>query len=341
MNLTSMVLEKKKRGRPRKWLQHPALAEILGISKEDNLVKKCEVPSLDFTWDQYDINSIFARAPKDQIIIGRDFDSITTAIFLQRAFNSEVVGLYDSTSLRILSDKSITDALFVDMETFRKNIFSIGNHLTCIHDDCFDQSFLQSCISCANPNLAKHVSKENYNNKYPFGTNLFCLSLMERSGVNILNLGIQQDVIRAAIAFSDGSLNSIYRYYDNARQWTDTFFKDTPMTYELVNSLFFTNAFEKDSIDKLFKKTSVSKFKYAEDLKPYVEHIHECFGIPFDSNKWFFDRGVSLYSFTVGQRGTTKRESLSLYKRGSKMVTCNIAKSNTLFYTIDDGGVFG
>ena len=62
-------------------------------------------------------------------IIGPDTDGILCGLFMSAFFNWEVVGYYDGKDLALRKKIKPSDCVFLDMEIFRKNCKSIGQHM--------------------------------------------------------------------------------------------------------------------------------------------------------------------------------------------------------------------
>ena len=288
--------------------------------------------------------SIFTKAPKDKIIIGRDFDSILCGILLNKVYGSKVVGFFDTTTLKIDKNYVLKECFFVDIEILKEGYYSIGNHLNCIHKDCYNPGFLRKISGCVNANLVNRINAKSRYTKYPFSSIVLLLFLLEKEGISLDMLGIDIEYLKNIVALADGTLNTIYNYNytDNAYRWTTDFFGGSEVSKRILLPLFSMTAFEKRDIESFFKngdkkfKTSIPKTKCDEQLKPYIVSIHRQLGITFDEERWImFGDNMEEHKFSDRVGKTTKKDSLGLYHSRSNMITSCIRQDTCMVYTAD------
>lgn len=311
--------------------------------------------------------ALFKRAPKEKTIVGRDNDSIFCAILMEKAFNSKIVGMFDATTLRINQGCDLKDCFFLDIEIFNKNYHSIGNHLNCVHPACFDKFFMKKTKNCINANIFNGISGKNMANKYPFGTNLLLLYMIEKIGILPSELGIDKSWLLNSIAQSDGSANSIFnaRYIDNTYHWATEFFGDSETANSFLLPIYRFDAWTKKKADTAFdiggktkthvKKTTMNKLTDLHEFQKHVRYIYHCMNLEFDITNWplfdIFDsnwweipeenKKCVFYNFeSKVTEDITKMRNIKLYSENSKMVTSCIRSGENMDYTEDINNVF-
>lgn len=225
------------------------------------------------------MHSIIKRYPwikgeNQKLIISPDSDGFLSSLLLTNYFNAEVVGYYDCKVM--LCDKNVDpkECTFVDLDIFCRDIKSVGHHMVCYNKDKKPNNWFNydNCIQLNN--LRNFDSKHNFQQKYPFATIHFLLSLLE----TVKKIEISPEAI-VPLLFSDGVCNNLFGYPENCLEWFDwlraddeetllysVFYKKTPFSSVMsqMNSFFkarddFNSCCYYDVIEKRVKEKKRSR----------------------------------------------------------------------------------
>lgn len=172
------------------------------------------------------------------LIISPDSDGFLSALLLMNFFNAKVVGYYDCKIMLCKQDVNPKDCTFVDLDIFCKDIKSVGHHMVCYNKNKKPDNWhhYDNCIQLNN--LRDFDCQHNFQQKYPFATIHFLLSLLE----NVKNIEISSEAI-VPLLFSDGVCNNLFGYPENCLEWFtwlkanengsllyDVFYKELPFS---------------------------------------------------------------------------------------------------------------
>ena len=149
-----------------------------------------------------------------KLIISPDSDGFLSSLLLMNYFDAEVVGYYDCKVMLCHKDVNPYDCTFVDLDIFCKDIKSIGHHMVCFNKEKKPENWYHydNCIQLNN--LREFDSKNNFQQKYPFATIHFLLSLLE----TVKNIIISSEAV-VPLLFSDGVCNNLFGYPENCLEW--------------------------------------------------------------------------------------------------------------------------
>ena len=189
------------------------------------------------------MEKIIAKYPwiieeNQKLIISPDSDGFLSALLLMNYFNAKVVGYYDCKVM--LCEKSVNprDCTFVDLDIFCKDIRSVGHHMVCFNKDKKPGNWYHydNCIQLNN--LRNFDCKHNFQQKYPFATIHFLLSLLE----NVKKITVAPEAV-VPLLFCDGVCNNLFGYPENCLDWFqwlgasnnnsllfDVFYKEVPFS---------------------------------------------------------------------------------------------------------------
>lgn len=173
-----------------------------------------------------------------KLIISPDSDGFLSSLLLMNYFNAKVVGYYDCKVM--LCDETVNprDCIFVDLDIFCQDIKSVGHHMVCYNKNRKPENWYHydNCIQLNN--LREFDCKHNFQQKYPFATIHFLLSLLE----TVKTIEIAPEAV-IPLLFSDGVCNNLFGYPENCLEWLqwlkaddtdsllyDVFYKETPFS---------------------------------------------------------------------------------------------------------------
>lgn len=185
---------------------------------------------------------------KQKLIISPDSDGFLSALLLMNYFHAEVVGYYDGKVMLCDSNVDPRDCTFVDVDIFCRDIKSVGHHMVCYNVNQKPDNWYHY-ENCIQPNnLREFDCLHHYQQKYPFATIHFLISLLE--GVTQIEIAPTAVV---PLLFSDGVYNNLFGYPENCLEWFrwlkaddtdallhDVFYKEIPFStvMEQMNRFF-------------------------------------------------------------------------------------------------------
>src|ERR1035437_6312409 len=103
-------------------------------------------------------------------ILSADSDGLLCGLFESHYLNWKIRGFYDGKILLLEEGFHAKDCIFLDMEIFRKNIRSIGQHMVLFNKNHLPINWetFDNCFSANN--VRKYDAKHDFPQKYPFGT---------------------------------------------------------------------------------------------------------------------------------------------------------------------------
>ncbi len=278
-----------------------------------------------------DYGSIVGRHPwitaKGQLaVLSPDSDGFLSALFLCHHLDWKVAGFYDGKVLLLPKQLSTRECVFLDMEIFRKDIRSIGQHMLLYNKNAVpvDGGRLDQCIQPNN--LRSYDVLHDFPSKYPFATIHFLLGIVSpRVTVSL------PDSAFAPLFFTDGAWQNLLRYPENCLNWLSWLGTANPKSvlHPLFHSrnlslhdsmrLMYDFYRERDAIsvtnergDRLRVSTNEGTpfnliGKHGEySIKPAAKERAERFirlcgtltGWSYDPKEWNCWEGLSLYRFT-------------------------------------------
>jgi hypothetical protein len=174
---------------------------------------------IDKTISPIDYTSIIKKHPwivekNLNCIISPDTDGILCGLFMSHFFNWKIVGYYDGKTLVIKSDIKPSECVFLDMEIFRKEFRSIGQHMVLYNNNSIPNNW-DNFQNCINPNnIRGYDAKNNFGQKYPFGTIhlLMCIIRTE------FEFCIPKSAI-TVLLYVDGTFKNLLNYPENCISW--------------------------------------------------------------------------------------------------------------------------
>lgn len=147
-------------------------------------------------------------------IISPDTDGILCGLFMSSFFNWEIVGYYDAKDMVIKKNIKPFDCIFLDMEIFRKECKSIGQHMLLYNRNKVPKNWDNFSNSINPNNIRGYDAHKYFALKYPFATIhlLMCIARMK----------VEFTVSKSAVTvllYVDGTFKNLLNYPENCISW--------------------------------------------------------------------------------------------------------------------------
>jgi len=300
-------------------------------------------------------------------ILSPDSDGFLCGLLMSHYLGWKVRGFYDGKVLLIDKNLSPKDCIFLDMEIFRKEVRSVGQHMVAYQYSQPPKNWdnFSQCISANN--LRGFDVHRKFIEKYPFATVHLLLAI----------LGVKHDVAPIPKSFgyllyTDGTFKNLLNYPDNSLSWFkflgidilgnaahDVFFSKKTVLLKLMIDL--QNIFEalakmnggKRGADKI-KITKMNKgnleivgAEYVSSKKewrilPFIQNRNMKFlqilssatGWEYKSTSWQYE-GFCLKEFTKGSTVPTKGRYLELMAQNPVSFAITSKTKTGIEYTLE------
>lgn len=170
---------------------------------------------------QVNYQAIISKYPwiverEQDCILSPDSDGLLCGLLMSYYLGWRIRGFYDGKILIVEKGLNPQKCVFVDMEIFRSNIRSVGQHMV-----MYDKANLQpnwsgfdNCIAANN--LRNYDFKNDFKLKYPFGTVHLLLAILGQS--------LEMPILKSAISpllYTDGTFKNQFNYPDNCIGWLE------------------------------------------------------------------------------------------------------------------------
>ncbi|MEK7117733.1 MAG: hypothetical protein AAB861_03085, partial [Patescibacteria group bacterium] len=149
-------------------------------------------------------------------ILSPDSDGLLCGLLMSRYLGWRIRGFYDGKVLAVKDGINPQDCVFLDMEIFRPNIRSVGQHMV-----MYDKANLppnwgnfDNCIAANN--IRNYDFKNNFKLKYPLGTVHVLLSVLGQTQI----ISIPKSAV-APLLYTDGTFKNQFNYPENFLSWLD------------------------------------------------------------------------------------------------------------------------
>ena len=295
-------------------------------------------------------------------ILSPDSDGLLCGLLMSHYLGWTIRGFYDGKIL-ILKDRiDPKNCVFLDIEIFRSNIKSVGQHMV-----LYDKANLppnwnnfDNCIAANN--LRNYDFKNNFKLKYPLGTIHLLLAILGQNK----NIPILKHAI-SALLYTDGVFKNQFNYPENCLSWLEFLgadkdnnplkkvFKDPHYsTHELMVELqdFFSKiniigggkrggdkmkiSDSKGNVKNINPSTGQLEDKTKSQAKAFLEMLAGKTGWAFTPVHWFW----GPYKITKFKKGSIKPGKA----RYNTLLTQNplslaIISGLSIEYTLDENGV--
>jgi len=168
---------------------------------------------------QIDYSDLIARypwlvEPKQNCILSPDSDGLLCGLFMSHYLRWKIKGFYDGKVLVIEKGYSAKDCVFLDMEIFRKQVRSIGQHMLLYNRNRVPENW-QNFENCFAPNnIRGYDTLHDFALKYPFGTIHLLIPIVHtRHKISIPKSAI------TPLLFTDGTWMNLLQYTENSLSW--------------------------------------------------------------------------------------------------------------------------
>ena len=243
---------------------------------------------------------------KQKCIINTDLDGILSGIILQNFLQWEIVGFSSCAGKPEdeiwLKDHNIDlkDCVFIDLPVAQKEISIIDQHFVALNNDSIEK--YHNCKNKMNPNIIRNRcyindnGKNDYINKYPFGTFHFIIACLERK--NLIPNEYQFDLYRPIENFdladlilrADRVIGNTYQYTANCFDWSNWLINfggnQTKNIFNLVKNEFRTRYNNEIKVQKKLKElgciradgdcSNMLRDKNYKALKKYFKFLSDC-----------------------------------------------------------------
>lgn len=170
---------------------------------------------------EIDYRTLIAKYPwvverEQNCILSPDSDGLLCGLLMSHYLGWRIRGFYDGKVLVLEDDFSPQECIFLDMEIFRPNIRSVGQHMI-----MYDKADLppnwnnfDNCIAANN--LRNCDFKNNFKIKYPLGTVHLLLAILGQNN----NIPIPKSAI-SPLLYTDGTFKNQFNYPENCLSWLD------------------------------------------------------------------------------------------------------------------------
>jgi hypothetical protein len=199
---------------------------------------------------EIDYRNLVTRYPwvierEQNCILSQDSDGLLCGLLMSHYLEWRIQGFYDGKVLAVADGINPQNCVFLDMEIFRPNIRSVGQHMV-MYDKASlppNWSNFDNCIAANN--LRNYDFKNDFKLKYPLGTVHMLLSILGQTQT----ISIPKSAV-APLLYTDGTFKNQFNYPENCLSWLDyleAYNTNNPLqkvfldrhysTYELMNEL--------------------------------------------------------------------------------------------------------
>lgn len=171
--------------------------------------------------EELNYDDLIARYPwvverEQDCILSPDSDGLLCGLLMSHYLGWRIRGFYDGKILAIKERVNPQNCVFLDMEIFRSNIRSIGQHMVMYDKGDLppNWSSFNNCIAVNN--LRNYDFKNNFKLKYPFGTVHVLLSILGQNQT----IPISKNAV-APLLYTDGTFKNQFNYPENCLSWLD------------------------------------------------------------------------------------------------------------------------
>lgn len=165
------------------------------------------------------------------MVVSPDFDGLLCALLMSHHRDWSLCGFYDGRKLTlVMPPMHIRDFVFLDMEIYRQEVRSIGNHLL----QWDKKTLLPNFNRTINPNLLRGITTKEFERKYPFATFHFLLVLLAHIGVSV-EMPLNPNLL-AIMLYPDGTHQTLLNCRSNVIDWLE--WMDVKTSPELIRTLF-------------------------------------------------------------------------------------------------------
>lgn len=234
-------------------------------------------------------------AEKNQnCILSPDSDGLLCGLLTSHYMNWHIKGFYDGKVLMLEKGISARKCVFLDMEIFRKDVMSVGQHMLMYDKTDLPDNWSNFENAVAANNLRNYDFKNNFKAKYPFGTIHLLLGIVSQKQ----KVRIKKSAI-SPLLYTDGTFKNQFNYPENCISW-----------------LKFLAAKRNDSpLQKIFLDKHYSVYELMEALSVLFSEITEVGQGKRGGDKIKISDSRGRFANIEESTGAMKRETLQQAER--------------------------
>jgi hypothetical protein len=177
---------------------------------------------------QIDYQDVIARFPwviqkGNACVLSPDSDGLLCGLFMSFYLNWRIRGFYDGKILVLQKGFSARDCVFLDMEVFRGEVRSVGQHMLLYNKRQVPENWhgFDNCL--APNNLRGYDASHDFGLKYPFGTIHLLIPLVSA----VKKIHVPTSAL-TPLLFTDGTWMNLLGYTENSLNWIQFLLADSP-----------------------------------------------------------------------------------------------------------------
>jgi hypothetical protein len=168
---------------------------------------------------QIDYEALLARYPwlvqrDNDCILSPDSDGLLCGLFLSHYLNWKIRGFYDGKLMVIEKGYSAKNCVFLDMEIFRRDVRSVGQHMLLYNKNTIPENWNNFDNCFAPNNIRGYDACHDFRLKYPFGTIHLLIPILGTTQT----IPIPTTAI-TPLLFTDGTWMNLLQYTENSLSW--------------------------------------------------------------------------------------------------------------------------
>ncbi len=198
------------------------------------------------TTQEIDYQALVAKYPwiiaKNQdCILSPDSDGLLCGLLMSHYLGWKIRGWYDGKVLLLEDGFRPKDCVFLDMEIFRKDVRSVGQHMVLFNKKQLPANWSNfgNCISANN--LRTYDGKHDFPQKYPLGTIHLLLGILG----SVQKMPISTDAI-CPLLYTDGTFKNLFNYPENCLDWLHFLGAENPTSP--LHTVFFNDHYTISSL---------------------------------------------------------------------------------------------
>lgn len=182
------------------------------------------MPTIHEKWSKYgttqiDYEDLRTRYPwiiagDQNCILSPDSDGLLCGLLMTSHLNWKVRGFYDGKILVIEEGFHASDCVFLDMEIFRGEVRSVGQHMLLYNRNQVPSNWHNFANCFAPNNLRTFDAAHDFALKYPFGTIHLLIPILD----SVQRIDIPTSAI-TPLLFTDGTWMNLLQYTENSLNW--------------------------------------------------------------------------------------------------------------------------
>lgn len=318
--------------------------------------------------EQIDYNALLVKYPwiverGQNCILSPDSDGLLCGLLMSHYLEWQIRGFYDGKILAVKEGTNPKNCIFLDMEIFRPNIRSVGQHMVMYNKADLPQNWdnFNNCIAANN--LRNYDFKNDFKLKYPLGTIHVLLSILGQGRT----ISIPKSAV-SPLLYIDGTFKNQFNYPENCLSWLDFLKADSannPLQKVFLDRQYSTHELMV-KLKELFSEINAigggkrggDKIKISDSrgnianidsrthqLKPAAKSQAEAFlGMLANKTRWNFTPthwSWGPYQITRFKKGSVK-PGKTRYNAllAQNPISLAIISRNSIEYTIDEEGIF-